>query len=86
MGETPFEIVSGRISPKWGKHSQIEHACGIFSNILYSYPFLNMFNPYLFSSPSPKRARRHNVALVEFIYIPDFLIIIIIIDVIYNHI
>jgi hypothetical protein len=29
MGET----VSGRISPKWtkwGKHSQIEHACGIF--------------------------------------------------------
>jgi hypothetical protein len=31
MGETPFETVSGRISPKWGKHSQIEHACGIFS-------------------------------------------------------
>jgi hypothetical protein len=34
MGETPFETVSGRISPKWtkwGKHSQIENACGIFS-------------------------------------------------------
>jgi hypothetical protein len=25
---------SWRISPKWGKHSQIEHACGIFSPIL----------------------------------------------------
>jgi hypothetical protein len=37
LGETPFETVSGRISPrwaKWGKHSQIEHGCGIFSTIL----------------------------------------------------
>jgi hypothetical protein len=33
MGETPFETVSGRISPSWTKHSQIEHACGIFSPI-----------------------------------------------------
>jgi hypothetical protein len=33
LGETPVETVSGRISPKWGKHSQIENACGIFSSV-----------------------------------------------------
>jgi hypothetical protein len=33
VGETPFETVSGNISPEWGKHSQIERACGIFPPI-----------------------------------------------------
>jgi hypothetical protein len=33
FGETPFETVSRRISPKWGKHSQIENAYGIFFSL-----------------------------------------------------
>jgi hypothetical protein len=41
MGETTFETVSGKMSPKWtkwGKHSKFEHARGIFSPIIKNNP------------------------------------------------
>jgi hypothetical protein len=51
MGETPFETLSMRISPnwtKWGKHSQIEHACGIFSPIWENKSYKIFFSQGIF--------------------------------------
>jgi hypothetical protein len=48
LGETPFETVSGRISPKWGKHPQSKMLVGFFLPI-GKIIVLDFFLPWDFS-------------------------------------
>jgi hypothetical protein len=52
--------VSGRISPKWGKHSQIENPCGIFSpygknNPIGFFPLVGFFMGKLIGLKTPPK-------------------------------